>query len=61
MGDTWSSKSLASDGTLVPGPTKWPNGIAAVAIQIYGKGLKMGQSVILTHQTEAKRWSGAEA
>jgi alpha-galactosidase len=41
--DTWASKSRASDGSLVPDPSKWPNGIAAVATQIHGMGLKMGQ------------------
>jgi alpha-galactosidase len=40
--DTWSSKSRGSDGSLVPDPNKWPNGIATVATQIHGMGLKMG-------------------
>jgi alpha-galactosidase len=40
--DTWSSKSRAFDGTLVPDSKKWPNGIAAVATEIHGMGLKMG-------------------
>ncbi|KAE9376501.1 glycoside hydrolase family 27 protein [Stipitochalara longipes BDJ] len=40
--DTWSSKSRGSDGTLVPDPNKWPNGITAVATEIHGMGLKMG-------------------
>ncbi len=41
--DEWALQSRASDGSLVPDPNKWPNGIAAVATQIHGMGLKMGQ------------------
>jgi hypothetical protein len=33
-----------TNGLLVPDPSKWPNGIAAVATQIHGMGLKMGTS-----------------
>ncbi|KAN0112209.1 glycoside hydrolase family 27 protein [Hyaloscypha variabilis] len=40
--DTWSSKSRGSDGTLIPDPKKWPNGIAAVATEIHNMSLKMG-------------------
>jgi alpha-galactosidase len=40
--DTWSSKKRSSDGSLVPDPVKWPNGIAAVATEIHGMGLKIG-------------------
>lgn len=39
--DTWSQLSR-SNGLLVPDPTKWPNGIAAVATEIHNLGLKMG-------------------
>jgi len=31
-----------SNGLLVPDSSKWPNGIASVATQIHGMGLKMG-------------------
>jgi len=40
--DTWSSETRASDGSLVPDSSKWPNGIASVATQIHSLGLKMG-------------------
>ncbi|KAH8743981.1 glycoside hydrolase superfamily [Diaporthe sp. PMI_573] len=40
--DGWTIKSRGSDDSLVPDPNKWPNGIAAVATQIHGMGLKMG-------------------
>ena len=41
--DTWSQKSRVN-GLLTPDASKWPNGIAAVATEIHGKGLKMGIS-----------------
>jgi alpha-galactosidase len=40
--DTWSSKSRASDGTLIPDSRKWSNGISAVATEIHSMDLKMG-------------------
>jgi len=46
--DTWSSETRASDGSLVPDSSKWPNGIASVATQIHSLGLKMGQSLDYT-------------
>ncbi|TAQ83898.1 hypothetical protein B7494_g7776 [Chlorociboria aeruginascens] len=39
--DTWSS-SARVNGTLVPDPTKWPNGVKAVADEIHALGLKIG-------------------
>jgi len=39
--DTWSNMSRVN-GLLSPDNTKWPNGIAAVATEIHGLGLKMG-------------------
>ena len=41
--DTWSATTRAANGTLVPDPTKWPNGIAVVAAEIHAMGLKMGK------------------
>ena len=40
--DTWSQMSRVN-GLLAADTTKWPNGIAAVATQIHGLGLKMGK------------------
>lgn len=40
--DCWSTKSRAENGSLVPDPTKWPNGVAAVASRIHNMGLKFG-------------------
>ncbi|KAM3088347.1 hypothetical protein ACMFMG_002400 [Clarireedia jacksonii] len=40
--DCWHSKSRDSSGNLVADPSKWPNGIAYVANQIHGMGLKFG-------------------
>lgn len=40
--DCWANPSRGSDGSLVPNPSKWPNGIVAVASQIHGMGLKFG-------------------
>jgi alpha-galactosidase len=39
--DTWSNMARVN-GLLSPDSTKWPNGIAAVATEIHGLGLKMG-------------------
>ncbi|KAF4626266.1 hypothetical protein G7Y89_g11892 [Cudoniella acicularis] len=40
--DCWSLKSRNSSGFIVPDPTKWPNGIKAVADEIHSMGLKFG-------------------
>ena len=40
--DCWANLNRDSSGNLVPNPSKWPNGIKAVADQIHGMGLKMG-------------------
>ncbi|KAF2742342.1 glycoside hydrolase family 27 protein [Sporormia fimetaria CBS 119925] len=40
--DCWSTRSRNSSGFLVPDPSKWPNGIKAVADQIHNMGLKFG-------------------
>lgn len=47
--DVWSSKKRASGGTLVPDPSKWPNGIAAVATDLHSMGLKMGKLFLAYH------------
>src|ERR1700738_3572919 len=38
--DCWSTKSRNSNGNLVPDPSKYPNGISAVANYVHGLGLK---------------------
>jgi alpha-galactosidase len=40
--DCWSTKSRDSNGNLVPDPSKYPNGISAVANYVHSKGLKLG-------------------
>ena len=39
--DCWSSQ-LAADGSLVPDPIAFPDGIAAVADAVHARGLKLG-------------------
>lgn len=40
--DCWSLRERGPDGTLVPDPAKFPNGIKGVADYVHGKGLKLG-------------------
>jgi alpha-galactosidase len=40
--DCWMSRSRDGNGDLVPDPVKFPQGIAAVAGYVHGKGLKLG-------------------
>ncbi len=40
--DCWSTKSRDSNGNMVPDPSKYPNGISAVASYVHSKGLKLG-------------------
>ncbi|HEY4020790.1 MAG TPA: NEW3 domain-containing protein [Pseudonocardiaceae bacterium] len=40
--DCWLEKQRDANGNLVPDPTKFPNGITAVADYVHGKGLKLG-------------------
>ena len=40
--DCWSTKSRNGSGNLVPDPSKYPNGITAVANYVHSKGLKLG-------------------
>ena len=40
--DCWSTKSRDGNGNLVPDPSKYPNGISAVANYVHGLGLKLG-------------------
>jgi hypothetical protein len=40
--DCWTLLERDSDGNLVPGPEKWPNGVKAVADEIHALGLKFG-------------------
>src|SRR5579875_1308741 len=40
--DCWLEKQRNSDGQLVPDPTKFPDGIKAVADYVHSKGLKLG-------------------
>jgi alpha-galactosidase len=42
LDDCWSSRTRSADGTLQPDPTKFPNGIKALADYVHSKGLKMG-------------------
>jgi alpha-galactosidase len=44
--DTWSNTSRVN-GLLSPDSNKWPNGIKAVADEIHGMDLKMGECSIL--------------
>ncbi len=40
--DCWLEKERDADGNLVPDPTKFPDGIKAVADYVHAKGLKLG-------------------
>jgi alpha-galactosidase len=40
--DCWSTKNRDSNGNMVPDPSKYPNGISAVANYVHSKGLKLG-------------------
>ncbi len=40
--DCWLEKTRDANGNLVPDPTKFPQGISAVANYVHGKGLKLG-------------------
>jgi alpha-galactosidase len=40
--DCWESKSRDSSGNLVADPTRFPDGIKALATYVHGKGLKIG-------------------
>lgn len=40
--DCWLEKSRDANGNLVPDPTKFPDGIKAVADYVHSKGLKLG-------------------
>lgn len=40
--DCWESHSRDSSGNLVADPTKFPDGIKALATYVHGKGLKLG-------------------
>jgi alpha-galactosidase len=40
--DCWQTKSRDANGDLVADPAKFPDGIAAVAAYVHGKGLKLG-------------------
>ncbi|MBE7187907.1 glycoside hydrolase family 27 protein, partial [Jatrophihabitans endophyticus] len=40
--DCWLAGQRASDGSLVADPTKFPNGIKAVADYVHARGLKLG-------------------
>jgi alpha-galactosidase len=40
--DCWLEKQRDANGNLVPDPTKFPNGIKAVAKYVHSKGLKLG-------------------
>ncbi|TWE10041.1 NEW3 domain-containing protein [Rudaeicoccus suwonensis] len=40
--DCWMEKSRDAQGNLVPDPTKFPQGIKAVADYVHSKGLKLG-------------------
>jgi alpha-galactosidase len=40
--DCWMSSSRAANGNLVPNPTKFPDGMAAVASYVHSLGLKLG-------------------
>jgi alpha-galactosidase len=42
LDDCWSARTRDADGTLQPDPTKFPNGIKALADYVHSKGLKMG-------------------
>ncbi len=40
--DCWMAPSRDASGNLVPDPTRFPNGIAAVAAYVHGLGMKLG-------------------
>jgi alpha-galactosidase len=40
--DCWSTKNRDANGNMVPDPSKYPNGISAVATYVHSKGLKLG-------------------
>ena len=40
--DCWMSSSRAANGNLVPNPSKFPDGMAAVASYVHSLGLKLG-------------------
>jgi hypothetical protein len=41
--DAWASKERSKiDGSLIPDPTRWPNGMKAVADYVHSKGLLLG-------------------
>ena len=40
--DCWMARSRDTYGNLVPDPVKFPNGMAAVAAYVHGKGLMLG-------------------
>jgi len=42
LDDCWALPQRDEDGNLVPDPTRFPNGIAAVADYVHSKGLKIG-------------------
>ncbi|WP_157063474.1 glycoside hydrolase family 27 protein [Luteipulveratus mongoliensis] len=40
--DCWSEMTRRDDGRLLPDPAKFPDGIAALADDLHGRGLKLG-------------------
>ncbi|MGW7002751.1 glycoside hydrolase family 27 protein [Streptomyces sp. NPDC054933] len=49
--DCWMSRSRDAGGNLVPDPQKYPDGLAALAAYVHGKGLKFGLYESPTYHT----------
>jgi alpha-galactosidase len=54
--DAWSTRSRGN-GSLVPDPSKWPNGITPVAKKIHDAGLKLGMHHRQAYESTDRRRS----